>query len=363
MEDRIRERLLDLVEDAPTGRSLPTAVRRRARRRVGVTLTVGAVGIAVLTFGVSEGLRAVARWEVRPAQQPGISAFERARGWIAIGGPGIVAVDPSDPSNRVVLTRGPDTFDRPLVWSPDGSMLLFVRNPVTDRSFPEGDLFALHDDGREVQLTTGGGVIGGSFSPDGTEVVFAQITGFRENEAMDSLFVVPTDGGTPQRIEDGGEEPAFSYPAWSPDGQQVFYFGRFRDGADDAPGLGRTNGDGTGDGFLVDDLLLPEVEDGTAGLSWSPDGTRLAFAGTSETGHSAVYLIDADGTDLREVVGGDDVRYAWPTWSPDGSRLAFVSGFRIGPEGHAFTINVDGTDLRELAGVPADGRIAWNPAA
>lgn len=363
MESRIRERLRDLAEDAPAGRSLPPAVRGRARRRIGVTVAIGAVAVVAATVGVSEGLRAIARREARPAQQPGATPIERARGWIAIGGFGIVAVDPSDASNRVVLTRGPDTFDRPLVWSPDGSMLLFVRNPVRDRSFPEGDLFALHADGTEVQLTTGGGVIGGSFSPDGTEVVFAQITGFRENEAVDSLFVVPTDGGTPQRIEDGGEEPAFSYPAWSSDGEQVFYFGRFRDGADDAPGLARTNADGTGDGFLVDDLLLPEVEDGTAGLTWSPDGTQLAFAGTSETGYSGVYVVEADGTDLRQVVGGDDARYAWPTWSPDGSRLAFVSGFRIGSEGRAFTVNVDGTDLREVAGVPADGRIAWNPVA
>jgi Tol biopolymer transport system component len=357
MEDRIRERLLDLAEDAPTGRSLPTAVRRRARRRVGVALAVGAVGIAILTVGVSEGLRAVARREVRPAQQPGVSAFERARGWIAIGGPGIVAVDPSDPSNRVVLTRRPDTFDRPLVWSPDGSMLLFVRNPITDRSFPEGDLFVLHAGGTEVQLTTGGGVIGGSFSPDGTEVVFAQITGFRENEAVDSLFVVPTDGGTPQRIEDGGEEPAFSYPAWSPDGEQVFYFGRFRDGADDAPGLARTNADGTGDGFLVANLLLDEVEGETAGLAWSPDGTRLAFAGASEAGHSAIYVVGADGSGLTELVGGDDTRYAWPTWSPDGTRIAFVAGTRL------HSMNADGTDVQELAGAPADGRIAWHSVA
>ncbi|HEX5949083.1 MAG TPA: hypothetical protein VFZ45_05925 [Actinomycetota bacterium] len=357
MEIRIRERLRELAEDAPTGRSLPTTVRRRARRRIGVTLAVGAVGIAVVTFGVSEALRTVARREVRPAQQPGASAFERARGWIAIGGAGITAVDPSDPSNRVGLTRRPDAFDRPLAWSPDGSMLLFLSNPITDRDFPERNLFVLRADGTVAQLTTSGGVIGGSFSPDGTEVVFARITGFREDEAVDSLFVVPADGGTPRRIEDGGEGPAFSFPAWSPDGEQVLYFGRFRDGADDAPGLAGTNADGTGDGFLVNDLLLPEVEEATAGLAWSPDGTRLAFAGTSEAGHSAVYVVGADGTALTEVVGGDDARYAWPTWSPDGSRIAFVRDTRV------FTIAVDGSDLREMAGAPADGRIAWNPAA
>ncbi|MGH2674052.1 MAG: TolB family protein [Actinomycetota bacterium] len=354
METRIRERLHDLANDAPTSRSMPPALRRRARRRIGVTLVVGTVVVAAAAVGVSEGLRAIAQREVRPTQQPDASAFERARGWIAVGGVGIEAVDPRDPSNRILLTRRPDAFDRPLAWSPDGSMLLFLRDSIGG-SFSGNNLFVLHADGTVVRLTTGGGVIGGSFSPDGTKVVFARIPGFRV--ALDSLFVVPVEGGTPQRIEDGGEEPSYSYPAWSPDGERVFYIGRFRDSADDGPGLAWTNADGTGDGYLVDNLLLDQVEGETAGLAWSPDGTRLAFAGTSEARHSAVYVVGSDGTGLTELVGGDSERYAWPTWSPDGSRIAFVVGNRV------FSVRLDGTGLRELAGVPADGRIAWNPVA
>ncbi|MGH2654313.1 MAG: TolB family protein [Actinomycetota bacterium] len=350
MDTRIRERLRHLAEDAPTGGAMPPAVRRRARRRIGFTLVVGTVAVAAAAVGVSEGLRLAARRATRPAQQPEASAFERARGWIAIGGAGITAVDPSDPSNRVVLTRRPRAFDHPLGWSPDGSKLLFLSDTAPGADF-EDNLHVLLADGTVVQLTTGGFVLGGSFSPDGSHVVFSR--GLREDE----LFVVPVDGGEPRRIEDGGEEGASSYPAWAPDGDRIYYFGVFRDGADDAPGLAWTSADGTGDGFLVGDLLLEEVDAETAGLAWSPDGTRLAFAGTSEEGHSAVYLVDADGMNLTEVVGSDEVRYAWPTWSPDGSRIAFVRGDT------AFSVRVDGSGLRELADVPADGRIAWNPVA
>ena len=354
METRIRQRLRDLAEDAPTARAMPPAVRRRARRRVGATLVVGAVVLTAAAVGVSEGVRRLARQAVRPGDRPGASAFERARGWIVVGGTGIVAVDPSDPSDRVVLTRRPDAFDRPVAWSPDGSRLLFLRDSIGG-SFEGNDLYVLHANGTVDRLTTGGGVLGGSFSPDGTKVVFARIPGFRE--PVDSLFVVSVEGGTPQQIETGGEEPASSYPVWSPDGQSVYFFGVFRDGADDAPGLARTNADGTGDGFLVGDLILDEVEGGAAGLSWSPDGTRLVFAGTSEAGHSAVYVVRADGAGLTELVGSDDQRYAWPTWSPDGSRIAFVAGTRV------LSMRADGTDVRELAGAPADGRIAWSPVA
>lgn len=357
METRIRERLRNLAEDAPTAQAMPPEVRRRARRRIGVTLVVGTLAVAAAAVGVSEGVRLAARRATKPAQQPEASAFDRARGWIAVGGAGIVAVDPSDPSNRVVLTRRPDAFDRPLAWSPDGSMLIFVSDSIYGPEYEGNNLYVLHDDGTVVQLTRGGGVVGGSFSPEGNEVVFATIARFRQGEAVDSLFVVPVVGGTPREIETGGEEPSFSFPAWSPDGERVYYFGRFRRGGDDAPGLAWTRADGTGDGFLVGDLLLEEVEAETAGLSWSPDGTRLAFAGASEAGHSAIYVVRADGTGLTELVGTDGVRHAWPTWSPDGSRIAFVAGTRV------LSMRADGTDVRELAGAPADGRIAWNPVA
>ena len=351
MESRIRERLRDLADEAPRGGPLPPDVRRRARRRVGVTLVAGTVAVAAAALGVTEGIRVLARREARPAQQPNAPVFDRVRGWIAVGGAGIVAVDPADPTNRVELTGEPDTVDQPLVWSRDGSTLLFLRDSGEDGT----NLAVLHADGSVVRLTSGGGVIGGSLSPDGGQAVFARITAPEEGEPADSLFLVPTTGGTPREIETGGEEPAFSYPAWAPNGDQIVYFGVFRDGPDNAPGLARTDADGTGDGFLVGDLILDVVEGGTAGLSWSPDGSRLAFAGTTEGGYRAIYVVRADGAGLTEVVGGADADYAWPTWSPDGSRIAVLT------RGRLMTMNPDGTDRRDVG--PADWRIAWNPLA
>lgn len=53
------------------------------------------------------------------------------------------------------------------------------------------------------------------------------------------------------------------------------------------------------------------------GAAWSPDGTRIAFSLEDEPG---IYVMDADGSDLRQIsdVGRD------PVWSPDGSRVAFT---------------------------------------
>ncbi len=57
--------------------------------------------------------------------------------------------------------------------------------------------------------------------------------------------------------------------------------------------------------------------------SWSPDGTRIAFT-SDRSGNEDIYLINADGSDLRQVTDhpADDIH---PAWSLDGQSLLFVS--------------------------------------
>ncbi len=59
-------------------------------------------------------------------------------------------------------------------------------------------------------------------------------------------------------------------------------------------------------------------------ISWSPDGSRLAFSETDQRGSLQLDLIDADGThrtQLTDFLAGQNATQ--PTWSPDGSRIAF----------------------------------------
>lgn len=58
--------------------------------------------------------------------------------------------------------------------------------------------------------------------------------------------------------------------------------------------------------------------------AWSPDGSRLvyefAFLGTRAV--SAIYTMNADGSDARSIYMGNA---AQPTWSPDGRSITFIT--------------------------------------
>jgi TolB protein len=73
--------------------------------------------------------------------------------------------------------------------------------------------------------------------------------------------------------------------------------------------------------------LTTEVRDLT-GLSWSPDGSRLAFV---TGGHEGIGIVDADGSGLRTITEGADfpakTTFSPVTWAPDGNQIAFAAGW------------------------------------
>jgi Tol biopolymer transport system component len=60
--------------------------------------------------------------------------------------------------------------------------------------------------------------------------------------------------------------------------------------------------------------------------TWAPEGGRLAFESNRGAwwGSSAIFVIDRDGTHLRQVTG-DELHATHPVWSPDGRQLVFAS--------------------------------------
>lgn len=86
--------------------------------------------------------------------------------------------------------------------------------------------------------------------------------------------------------------------------------------------------------------------------AWSPDGTQIAFTGggshsggsSSESPPLDIYVMDADGSNVRQLT---DTRISDrnPVWTPDGSTIVFSSEV---PQGGISAISPAGTDLRAV---------------
>ncbi len=181
-----------------------------------------ATTVLLLTLSIAAGLLSVQCTNQPAALQLCVSAatqlsdrFALLHGYITYTiGSEIWAVDPKHPDKRISL--GPSNGERPIAWSRDGSRLLLVdqRNAGAAGGFKD-DLCVMNADGSQTQLTRDGLSAEGSFSPDGTKVVFAQ--------QDDGLYVIDAKGGTPRLIAKSYPAWWLGSPAWSPAGSRIAY--------------------------------------------------------------------------------------------------------------------------------------------
>lgn len=119
------------------------------------------------------------------------------------------------------------------------------------------------------------------------------------------------------------------------------------------------------DGSLRQRILERPKAEGTLGpdlisLSWSPDGSRIAFSGRSPGRGRTVAIIDTDGSDERVLDG----HWESASWSPDGERLLVVGWPTMGTEGRfdLYTLRTGGSDLRRLTDdVLVERSASWSP--
>jgi Tol biopolymer transport system component len=150
----------------------------------------------------------------------------------------------------------------------------------------------------------------------------------REN--MEKIYTMNPDGSGLTELTRG---PHQLQPAWSPDGTKIAYMDRLKD----ATAIYVMNADGSDSRLLVSDIFH------NVNLAWSPDGAKIAFCSVAkEKGSSSQFSLHVINTD-----GRNDVRLAEgsgsPAWSPDGRQIAFTTLRGID------LINADGTNRRQLA--------------
>lgn len=123
-------------------------------------------------------------------------------------------------------------------------------------------------------------------------------------------------------------------PSWSPDGSRI----AFASERDSTREIYVMNADGSNEQRLTFDNAYDSRS------SWSPDGLHLAFLSYRD-GKADISIVNPDGTDHKRLTV-NDVDDTSPTWSPDGQHIAFVS-FRDG-DAEIFVMDSDGNNQRQL---------------
>lgn len=144
----------------------------------------------------------------------------------------------------------------------------------------------------------------------------------------------------------------FSYPAWSPDAQQLLYLS----GDTGAAGIGVMNADGSNAHLIVDDPTGGPFFD--LDPVWSPSGDQILFTRATPNAGAAsvqIYLANADGSNLHPVPNTDGATaYGF---TPDGQYIVFEQGSRP----HIYVIRPDGTGEEQITDGGGEIDASWSP--
>jgi Tol biopolymer transport system component len=173
-----------------------------------------------------------------------------------------------------------------------------------------------------------------SWSPDAKHIAYVRNDGMSA-KGCDLYRISVAAPRVPQRLTT--DDAAKVGTAWSPDGRWIAFAWV------DEPSLGILS---------VSDPKLPPLRIGGQGdhPAWSPDSASLAYVrilGAENQGDLRV--VDREGKKDRVLVGGRGLK-AHPVWSPDGKRIAFDWSKDNHPQ--VFVVNADGTDLRQVTSLP-----------
>jgi Tol biopolymer transport system component len=349
----VLERLAPL-SGAPS-RGFDDLLRLRAKRQLARKIGAIAVVTALVAALLGIGLGAIGDRTKRPDQQPTptpdltVTAVQRRDGEALVYSGKGGSDDPANAANEVVAADPGTGETRVLVdaeelggsldsaaWSADGRWVAFEVFRVCHSDHPlKGGIWVTDGTGHARQVTsrtcTGPNDMGGAelwaWSPTSARLVVADdLAGERP-----SLVVYDAATGGRTDLDWPSGVNLISGLTWSPDGTKVVYsvsqpgsiYAIYAVNVDD----GSTSLLAESDGVINRDYLeRPPGASPYGSLSWSPDGSHLLFAAAPTTGtmNASLYVMNADGSGLRELVETYTLDAGF-AWSPDGTQVAYAT--------------------------------------
>ena len=306
-----------------------------------------------------------------------VRSFSHSEGTLQVSTIGEIWIANEDGTNLCRLTNTDDNSEHP-AWSPNGAYLAYT-GPGSNGS--ESQLWVVNADGSNARQITSAPLtepwlfnFNPTWSPDSTKLAFR---GYGGGHDLD-LVIIDADG-TDQRLVSSTYHKA-TEPSWSPDGTKIA-FTKYGDS------ICRDGIPITGDA----EIWVMNVSDGVATQltgrdhstepacvtgqpqtyypvfhathpDWSPDGTKIAYTGGRGGTDTAVWVMDADGTNETRLTSVPGYSRE-PSWSHDGTQIAYstYAGVEFGME--IWIMNADGSNPQRITHHPdevIDGHLTYS---